>query len=242
MKEILSEAYLILRIALVIGILNFIFISIFRKSEKKYLILMITSFVILLIFATVYFLDTYIYSARILPKVYYYFIGAASIFFIVFTILFFVHLRTFKFRRSVKVKEVKKKMIYTYHEKKEILYYFYTFNDSLFLNRYTYKGESVKLKKSEFADEVMDRILKDNKIDGISTPIRKGILTIKQEKDDVVYYCYMIELKATIDTFRIGADLTSMSKLDYVNNVENSTDKYIIIKSLSSYDFDETIQ
>ena len=237
MSELLQEAYLIFRISLVIGFLNFLFYGATWKSEQKYLIRFIGSLVILLVITGIMIVDKFIISSPILLKVYLHYVGSAFVFFVVGLVLFLVHFRTIKYKHKTKYKEPKKKMVYTYHEKREYLYYFFCYNDDLYLLDETLTGIKYHLKKSEFSDEVLRNQLDKMNLDLFDAPRRKGTVIVKGDKVDDAYYCYMIELNSPLDNYNYAR----ISKTDFVSRDVNRIDKYIIIKCLASDHFDDTL-
>lgn len=239
MQEFLKELYLIFRLLLVVSLPIFMAFSLTRKSQYKYLIMFIVSAVVLVFTSLIYVLDNYVLYTNITFRVYLYLMILSGIYFILFMVLFLVNIKKIRYRQNLKPK--KQKMVYTYHEKKEYLYYFFTLNDDLLLLDKVLTGVKVKLKPSEFSDEEMDKILKDNKIDTFASSSRRGTLTVKGEKTDDIYYCYMIDLAREIDTYRIASGLVKISKMDFLSRDVTRVDKYIIIKSISSDHFDDTL-
>ena len=239
MGTFFNELYLIFRLILIVTLPIFITFNVTRKSTFKFFALFIASIIITIIFVTMYFLDTFVIGTNIRFKVYLYLMIISGVYFIVFTILFILNIKKIKYRTRIKPK--KQKMVYTYHEKREYLYYFFTLNDDLLLLDEVLTGIKLRLKPSEFSDEVMDKILNEAKVDTFAMAHRKGSLTVKGDKIDDVYYCYMIELDRSIDNYRIGDNLVKISKMDFLSKDINRTDKYIIIKSISSDHFDDTL-
>ena len=237
-KEILEEAYLIFRVALVVSFLNIFAFSLSRKSSKRYLILTLSSLGILLLFGVIALFDNYIIPKSIdnnyRLKLYIYFLAVAFIYFVVFLVLLLTHLSSFRFEKSIK--KEKKKVIYTVHEKNEYLYYFFSYLNDIYVLDETLTGKKYRLRRDEFSDDALNKILDYYNLDN-AIANRHGILTVKGEKRDDVYYCYMIEL--TED--REFSDLIKISKYDFTSRDVNRIDKYIIIKCLSSANFDETL-
>ena len=130
---------------------------------------------------------------------------------------------------------VKKKMVYTYHEKDEYIYVLYKFQDNIFLTKNTNKGIIIKLKKQEFADDAITSLNEKMKVKVIGNVERLGIVTCKGEKRDDVYYCYLIN----VENYSINDKLDQVS-IYRIGDVDcEKFDKFIILKLLMGNEFDE---
>ena len=80
------------------------------------------------------------------------------------------------------------------------------------------KGYVYKMKKSEFTDEVIESILKKFNITLKYDVDRIGMLTVKEDKKDLVYYCYLIETTSRYECVELKSDIMILS-LDQYNQI-----------------------
>ena len=232
--DILNEAYLILRLSLIVGIMELIVFGITKNSPRRYLICFIASIIILFIYSGLFFLDYYLFGTNFRPKVYMYFIIISLIFVFLFLSVLIAKNKHNKYRV---ISEPKKKMIYTVHNKNEYIYCFAKGNEYIYLLDGTYTGIKYHLKKKEFCDDAIQKVLKSfGDLDYLDLR-RNGIVTHKGEKEDDVYYCYMIELNSDIEM----KGFKKISLLDISNLNIDRIDKFIILKCLTESDFTDTI-
>lgn len=159
------------------------------------------------------------------------------LYFIITGLLFFAFFgvpSVFKKRNAFKPLKENKKMIYTYMPKEEYLYIVFKENNNIYLNNEN-KGYVYKMKKSEFTDEVIESILKKFNITPKYDVDRIGMLTVKEDKKDLVYYCYLIETtdKVSIDEFN------SVNIYEFANLEILDLDKYIILNCLRNEKFEK---
>ena len=74
------------------------------------------------------------------------------------------------------------------------------------------------MKKSEFTDEVIESILKKFNITPKYDVDRIGMLTVKEDKKDLVYYCYLIETTSRYECVELKSDIMILS-LDQYNQI-----------------------
>lgn len=161
-------------------------------------------------------------------------IGSLS--FTIFSLGYLIFGITLIFKKNKFAKNIKKKMIYTYHEKEEYIYVLFKNNDHIFLTENDNSIYKVKMKKSEFADDLLIKITQKYSLDIISGTDRLGIITEKGEKKDNVYYCYILDINNQMIEKFIKFDVSRISSLDV-----SRIDKLIIIKLLMGKEFDEII-
>lgn len=232
-QEILGEAYLILKLFAIVGFIELVLLGISRFTKRKQLFLLIASLVVLVLFTGLFFLDNYVFGTNFLPKVYMYLITISFLFVVLYFVLFIIKYRQNQFKEPV----IKKKMIYTVHNKKEYIYCFAKYNEYIYLLDGVQTGIKYHLKKNEFCDEAIKKVTAHfGELDYFDLR-RNGILTVKGEKEDDIYYCYMIELNHELDM----KGFNKISIYD-VNNLNlERIDKYIILKCLTDNDFTDTI-
>ncbi len=139
-------------------------------------------------------------------------------------------------KRNQFAKKVKKKMVYTYKEKDEYVYILYRNDSIIYLLKDTNTGVQTKLKKNEYADDCINKINENLKVQVEWGLDRLGTVTVKGEKRDDVYYCYVIEISNVIEDDRFmwatNYDITTLDIPDF--------DKFIILKCLMGNEFNET--
>lgn len=138
-------------------------------------------------------------------------------------------------KRNKFAKNVKKKMVYTYKEKDEYVYILYRNDTVFYLLKDTNTGIQTKLKKNEYADDCINKINEKLNVQVEWGLDRLGTVTIRGEKRDQVYYCYVIEISNVMDDNRFiwatNYEITSLDIPDF--------DKFIILKCLIGNEFDE---
>ena len=233
-SDIINEAYLILKIFAIIGFIELVIFGISKFFQKRFLVSFISSSIVFIIFGAFFLLDFYVFGTNILPKIYMYFIIISFLFVVLFFTLFLKKRRHETFTKN---KVEKKKMVYTVHNKNEYIYCFAKENEYIYLLDGQMTGIKYHLRKNEFCDEAIKKVTKSfGDIDYFDLR-RNGIITQKNEKEDDVYYCYMIE-------FNEPFDMKGFKKVSIydINNLNlDRIDKYIILKCLTDNDFIDTI-
>lgn len=225
----------IVQITLIISLVIFIIFGALRNKGKRIqsLVLMIVSLALTLFFASALILDNIISVGNIVSFydniLYYVFIGISFVYFIIFLFMFISN------RNFIAAKTVKKKMVYTYHTKEEYLYVFYRYANYVYLIKDTYAGIRYKLRKMEFADDTIKNVNKSVDLSFDFEPDRTGMITVKGDKVDQVYYCYKIDLEDRLDNDMFKEidvkELTQLPMQDF--------DRFVIYTSLMKSDFNE---
>ena len=232
--DILNEAYLILKIASIVGLLVLISYGISKKSAKKYIVTFIVSLSLTILFALIFLLDYYVFGTNIRPKIYLYFITTGLVYTTITLIFLIRNRRKLVFNKKT---EPKKQMVYTVHNKNEYIYCFAKNNEWIYLLDNSYTGVKYHLKKKEFCDEAITKVLKSfGELDVLDLR-RDGIVTVKGEREDDVYYCYLLELNEELTM----KGFTKVSIYDISDLSIDRVDKYIILKCLTDSDFTDTI-
>lgn len=238
--EILSLLLVLFQLLLVVTLPIFIVFSACKNlgKRKQFMFTSIASFSIFVIILVSYLLDV-VYQITFDPAAFYgddLYIALMAIsggYALLSLILMIVKFKDNE--RYYKVKPVKKKMVYTYHQKIEYVYVFYRYQEYLYLLKDTHGGIRYKLKKMEFCDDAIKTINVSVGIKLDEEVDRRGIVTVKGEQSDDVYYCYLIDLP----------ELMKIEMLDIVKSDELPTlplmdfDKFIIFNSLIKDDFNE---
>lgn len=222
------------KICLVIALVIFIIYNALKNKGKRIqsLVLMIFTGVLVAFFTCALIIDNYIFDANTRfykDLVYYVLIGISLLFFVIFLVNFI------KNRKFLAAKNIKKKMVYTYHTKIEHLYVFYRYANYIYLVKDTYAGINYKLKKMEFTDDAIKSINKSADILDDIDADRSGMITVKGQTLDHVYYCYKIDLESRLDNDMFveveAKDLATLPMQDF--------DRFVIYTSLMKNDFDE---
>lgn len=225
----------IVQITLIISLVIFIIFGALRNKGKRIqsLVLMIVSLALTLFFASALILDNIISVGNIVSFydniLYYVFIGISFVYFIIFLFMFISN------RNFMAAKTVKKKMVYTYHTKEEYLYVFYRYANYVYLIKDTYAGIRYKLRKMEFTDDAIKNVNKSVDLSFDFEPDRTGMITVKGDKVDQVYYCYKIDLEDRLDNDMFKeVDVKNLTQLPM-----QDFDRFVIYTSLMKSDFNE---
>ena len=225
----------IVQTSLIIALVMFILYGALKSKGKRIcsLVLMLVSLGLTLFFTVAFIFDNLLPSGNITEfygdLLYYVMIGNSVIYFVIFLILFI------KNRGFIAAKTIKKKMVYTYHSKEEYLYVIYRYADKVYLLKDTCAGIRYKLRKMEFADDAIRTVNKsvDLNLDGEFD--RTGMVTVKGDKADQVYYCYRIDLEQTLDNdMFIEVNLTELTNLSMMD-----FDRFVIYNCIMKNDFTE---
>lgn len=225
----------IIQVTLVISLVLFIIFNALKNKGKRVqsLVLMCVSIFFTLFFVFALLFDNIIQSGNVTQyfdnRLYYVLIVISVVYFILFLIMF-IHNRGF-----IAAKVIKKKMVYTYHDKEEYIYVFYIYGNYIYLLKDNYAGIRYKLKKMEFSDDAIRTICKSFNLKLDFDPERSGMITIKGEKVDQIYYCYKIDLD-----YELNSDM--FVKVDALKLTElpmQDFDRFVIYNCLMKYDFDE---
>lgn len=226
----------IIQITLVISLVLFIIYNALKNKGKRTssLVLACVSLFFCLFFVVALVFDNLLPSGNTMKYydsiLYYVLIGISLVYFIIFLSIFISN------RGYIAAKTVKKKMVYTYHQKEEYLYVILRYANYIYLLKDNYCGIRYKLKKMEFTDDAIKAVCKSCGVSLDSEPDRSGMVTIKGEKVDQIYYCYKIDLDGELNSdmfVQIDAlQLTELTIPDF--------DRYVIYNMLMKYDFDET--
>lgn len=225
----------IVQIALTISLVLFIIFGALRNKGKRIqsLVLMIVSLSLTIFFVVALILDNIISLGNVISYyddiLYYVLIGISFVYFIIFLIMFISN------RNFIAAKTIKKKMVYTYHSKEEYLYVFYRYANYVYLIKDTYAGIRYKLRKMEFTDDAIRNVNKSVDLSFEFEPDRSGMITVKGDKVDQVYYVYKIDLESRLDNDMFKEldlkDLTQLPMQDF--------DRFVIYTSLMKSDFNE---
>lgn len=134
-------------------------------------------------------------------------------------------------------KKTKVKMVYTYHEKEEYVFLLYKHNEDVFINNTTNSGIIIKLRKKDFADDIITKVNKQYAIVKGDSFYQSGKLTFKGEKKDKLYYCYLIDIKNEI----LNNEFHLVNKYQISDLECEKKEKYIMIKLITEDNFEETI-
>jgi len=226
------DVYVIVTALAINGLILFIINGAFRESslKKKGIALLITSLILIVIYAFAFVFD-YINKTLTYPIQYYiYFIGASVLYLLAFAIP--------PLYKGIKYGygEVRKeKMVYTYHKKEEHIYLIYKYNTYVYLTKDNLSGIDYQMKSNEFTDDVLSKI--NNKYNAsIKFDIeRSGMITVKGEKIDKIYYCYLIELDQELDDDNF--ELKNVYEIPDLLIPE--FDKYLLLNSLMGEYFEK---
>lgn len=230
-ENINYDIYVIVAALFVLGIIIMIVNgALWNKSLKtKGIVFSIVSLLYSVIFVVALIID--VNSGITYPKMYYgYFIGTGILYFLLFGVSNLVK----KQNKFIGIKQ-DKKMVYTYMPKEEHVYIVFKYEQSLYLNNETNCGIDYELKKSEFTDECISKILNKYQVKLVPDVDRLGMLTVKKEKKDIIYYCYLIEINEQL----FNDEFKNVSLYDIVNLDIPEIDKYIIFNCLRGEEFDK---
>lgn len=225
------DFYVIVAAILILGVTFLILNGALREktSKTKGIVYICVSIFYSLLFLGAYIID--INNAIIYPERYYmYFIGSGILFMLTFG-LPNIFSRKAKF---VPLKE-NKKMVYTYKEKEEHLYVVFKSQSKVFLNK-DLCGIDLRLKRNEFTEDALSKVLDEYKAVPLYDVERIGMVTVKGDHKDLVYYCYLIDVLELSKK-----DLEAVDVYELVNIDIPETDKYIIFNCLRGEEFDKII-
>ena len=225
----------IIKVALVISLLIFIIYGALKNKGKRIqsLVLMIVSLGLTIFFTVAFIFDNLIHISCAVEVygdlLYYVMIGISVVYFIIFLVLFINN------RGFIAAKTIKKKMVYTYHTKEEYLYVFYRYANTIYLLKDNYAGIRYKLKRMEFTDEAIRNVNKCVSLTLDGDFDRTGMVTIKGDRTDEVYYCYKIDLDQPLDDeMFIAVEAIKLADLPM-----QDFDRFVIYNCLMKYDFNE---
>lgn len=226
------DLYAILGAILVIGLIMTIVNGAFRNFsyKAKGIALTITSILFAIIFSIILFVDKKYDLSKIPLRFYIYFIGVSLLAF--FSVALPTLIKGIKFGYGNR----KQKMIYTYHKKEEHVYLIYKYQSYIYLKKDSNTGIDYELKSNEFTDDVLSKLNNKYNIELERDYDRMGMITVKGEKIDKIYYCYLIEIKNPLNNEK----LKSLNLYD-IGNVEiEELDKFIILNTLMGEYFEIT--
>lgn len=222
--------YIVLKEAVLVTVIMMIIRGALREKHimTKALVCFLVSLGFLIVSGVSFAFDCVVNKTPILDNLNIVAFGATSI---VYMIIEIIQLS----KKNKYAGKVKKKMIYTYHEKDEYIYVVYKFQDNIFLTKNTNKGIIIKLKRQEFVDDAIASLNDKMKVKVIGNVERLGMVTQKGEKRDDVYYCYLINVEN--ESINDKLDQVSIYKIGEIDC--EKFDKFIIIKLLMGNEFDE---
>lgn len=225
------DIYIIFGAILCIGLFITIINGAFRDSSYKArgIALTITSILFAITFTIILFIDKKYDLSKIPLRYYIYFIVVSLIAF--FSIALPVLFKGIKFGYGSNRKQ---KMIYTYHKKEEHIYLLYKYSNYIYIRKDNNAGIDYELKSSEFTDDVLTKLNTKYNVEIDKDYERIGMITIKGEKIDTIYYCYLIEIKTPLDNEK----LRSLNLYDIASVDIGETDKFIILNTLMGENFD----
>ena len=227
------DVYAIATAFAVNGLILFIINGAFRESslKKKGIALLVASLILIVIYTSSFAFD-YLNSALTYPiQYYFYFIGASILYLLCFAIP-----PLFKGIKYGYGEIRKEKMVYTYHKKEEHIYLIYKYNMYVYLTKDCLCGIDYQMKSNEFTDDVLSKLNKKYSASSKFDIERNGMITVKGEKVDKIYYCYVIELDRELED--------NSFELKNVYEIPNllipEFDKYLILNSLMGEYFEKT--
>ena len=130
---------------------------------------------------------------------------------------------------------VKTKIVYTLKEKVENVYVLFRYEGSLYVLKDKNTGINYKLKKTEFVDDVVSKIVSKYTSNFEKDYDKLGTIIRKIDKIDNIYYCYVIDVNESLDDSLFTAvDGFRVNEMNI-----SDLDKFIIIKSLIGLEFNE---
>lgn len=219
--DIYTIACAVLVIGLVMSIINGAFRNFSFKARG--IALSITSIMFTILFIVILIIDKKYVLTKIPIRFYIYFIviSLASFFAVALPTL----LKGIKYGYGSNKKQ---KMIYTYHKKEEHIYLIYKYGSYVYLKKESNIGIDYELKSSEFTDDVLSKINRKYNIELEYDYDRNGMITVKGEKIDRIYYCYLINIKNPLND-----DKFVKVSLYEIGDIEiPEFDKYIILNTL----------
>ena len=130
---------------------------------------------------------------------------------------------------------VKTKIVYTLKEKVENVYVLFRYEGSLYVLKDKNTGINYKLKKTEFVDDVVSKIVSKYTSNFEKDYDKLGTIIRKIDKIDNIYYCYVIDVNESLDdSLFIAVDGFRVNEMNI-----SDLDKFIIIKSLIGLEFNE---
>lgn len=195
--------------------------------SKRGLVFTIISGAILVFVATSYFIDdknNNLYNGYEMPYIHY---MIASTIYLIYGI--FLLLKATKLPSAPK----RTKMVYTYHQRTEYVCICIMNSGKVLL---TEKNEPiiVRIKKKEFADEVLEKYLQKNNF--ITTHSERiGKLTVKNKKIDDVYFCYLVNVE-NCEENKNWVNAKEILSLEINKNY-----KYMLCKIFIKEEFDDVL-
>ncbi len=228
-------SYLFPSLALV-GMVLFIFLVIFRfisnlNKRVKGIILTIVFSLLFILFLVAFIIDKFVIAnpTILYDPIYYIVLMASSILPVIFGLYLIFKYRDYGFSKTIK-----KKMVYTYNKKNEYVYIIYKYLDNIYLLKDINSGIKYKLKNNEFSDEVVIKLNNNFSFYTEKNLNKNGIVRVKGEKVDDIYYCYVINFNTEIRDNKF-----EMYNIYNLNDVTmTDLDRFIILNNLMKSDFD----
>ena len=227
----ISDMYILGAAFAVCGVLFLILNGIMHEKSRraKGIAFTIFSVVYSLIFVFAFIFDKTA-NLKNPDRYYLYFISVGILFFLVFALPLLI-----KSKKTFYGVKGDNKMVYTYKPKEEHVYIIFKYNNYLYLKKEVYTGIDIKLNQRQFTDDVLNYYIKKYDIDYISEFEKNGIITVKQDKKEQVYYCYLIEINEEL----FNGDFEKKYIYDLTETMIPDLDKYIILNCLTGEFFDK---
>ncbi len=165
------------------------------RLRRRWLLNLIFGLFLTSLFVIAFFID-YQKDALILYRNYLIYSSINFVYTIGITVYYLIIIFGNPFDRKIVTSKV-------YYQEYIYLVYHYQKDYYLVKKKHFYQGVIIKLKKTDFQDDVIKKLIKQKNISTYGEPTKIGQLTVNENKQ--IYYCYIIDLQETLHAKKFEA-------------------------------------